>query len=147
MGGSLSTVRAMPTLAPTRISAWSRLASVTSQVIIAARAVTQPDLPLSALAEELEEQRLDALDDLSADLRTVFACSLRVLSPEAVELFGLIGLTSAPELSLKAVTALTGLWFFPGMFILVGPFIWFVQTNNALNEYWRSQGVTRTSLV
>ena len=23
------------------------------------------------------------------------------------------------------VTALTGLWFFPGMFILVGPFIWF----------------------
>ena len=47
--------------------------------IIAARAVTQPDLPLSALAEELEEQRLDALDDLSADLRTVFACSRKSL--------------------------------------------------------------------
>lgn len=45
------------------------------------------------------------------------------------------------------VTALTGLWFFPGIFILVGPFIWFVRTNHALNEYWRSQGVTRTSLV
>ncbi|MBN1093296.1 DUF4234 domain-containing protein [Blastococcus sp. TML/M2B] len=45
------------------------------------------------------------------------------------------------------VTALTALWFFPGIFILVGPFIWFVRTNNALNEYWRSQGVTRTSLV
>src|SRR3712207_5346111 len=45
------------------------------------------------------------------------------------------------------VTALTGLWFFPGIFILVGPFIWFVKTNNALNEYWRSQGVTRTSVV
>jgi len=45
------------------------------------------------------------------------------------------------------VTALTGLWFFPGMFIIVGPFIWFVRTNNALNEYWRSQGVTRTSLA
>ncbi|WP_233489449.1 DUF4234 domain-containing protein [Blastococcus sp. TF02-9] len=45
------------------------------------------------------------------------------------------------------VTALTALWFFPGMFILVGPFIWFVRTNNALNEYWRSQGVTRTSLA
>ena len=45
------------------------------------------------------------------------------------------------------VTALTGLWFFPGIFILVGPFIWFVRTNNALNEYWRSQGVTRTTLV
>lgn len=45
------------------------------------------------------------------------------------------------------VTALTGLWFFPGIFILVGPFVWFVRTNNALNEYWRSQGVTRSSLV
>ena len=45
------------------------------------------------------------------------------------------------------VTALTALWFFPGMFIIVGLFIWFVRTNGALNEYWRSQGVTRTSLV
>ena len=45
------------------------------------------------------------------------------------------------------VTALTALWFFPGMFIIVGPFIWFIRTNNALNEYWRSQGVTRTSLT
>ncbi|WP_308257173.1 AfsR/SARP family transcriptional regulator [Saccharothrix luteola] len=76
--------------------------------IIAARAVTQPDLPLSALTEELKDQRLDALDDLSADLRTVFACSLRVLTPAATELFGLIGLTSAPDLGLKAITALTG---------------------------------------
>ncbi|NUT48315.1 MAG: tetratricopeptide repeat protein [Saccharothrix sp.] len=74
--------------------------------IIAARAVTQPDLPLSALTEELKDQRLDALDDLSADLRTVFACSLRVLTPAAKELFGLIGLTSGPDLGLKAVTAL-----------------------------------------
>jgi hypothetical protein len=38
------------------------------------------------------------------------------------------------------VTALTALWFFPGMFILVGPFIWFVQTNRALNDYWASLG-------
>ena len=38
------------------------------------------------------------------------------------------------------VTALTGLWYFPGIFILVGPFIWFFKTNDALNDYWRSQG-------
>jgi Domain of unknown function (DUF4234) len=38
------------------------------------------------------------------------------------------------------VSALTGLWYFPGMFIIVGPFIWFVKTNNALNDYWRSLG-------
>jgi hypothetical protein len=40
----------------------------------------------------------------------------------------------------KPVSALTGLWFFPGMLILVGPFIWFIQTNKALNDYWRSVG-------
>jgi hypothetical protein len=45
------------------------------------------------------------------------------------------------------VSALTALWFFPGMFILVGPFIWFIRTNNALNEYWQSLGVTETTLV
>ncbi|WP_241037188.1 DUF4234 domain-containing protein [Blastococcus litoris] len=47
----------------------------------------------------------------------------------------------------KPVSALTALWFFPGIFILVGPFVWFVKTNNALNEYWQSLGQTRTTLV
>jgi uncharacterized protein DUF4234 len=47
----------------------------------------------------------------------------------------------------KPVSALTALWFFPGILILVGPFIWFVQTNNALNEYWRSLGVREETLV
>jgi hypothetical protein len=47
----------------------------------------------------------------------------------------------------RPVSALTGLWFFPGILILVGPFIWFIQTNNALNEYWQSLGVTETTLV
>ncbi|MFD7660284.1 BTAD domain-containing putative transcriptional regulator [Actinosynnema sp. NPDC059797] len=76
--------------------------------IVAARAVTQPDLPLSGLVEELAEHRLDALDDLSSDLRTVFACSSRVLSPGAVELFGLLGLVSAPDVGLRAAGELTG---------------------------------------
>ncbi len=40
----------------------------------------------------------------------------------------------------KPVSALTGLWYFPGIFILVGPIVWFVQTNGALNTYWRSMG-------
>ena len=38
------------------------------------------------------------------------------------------------------VTGLNGLWYFPGMFILVGAIIWFVTTNGALNAYWRSLG-------
>ena len=40
----------------------------------------------------------------------------------------------------SAVSAATGLWYFPGALILVGPFIWFIKTNDALNDYWRSQG-------
>lgn len=40
----------------------------------------------------------------------------------------------------EKVNAVTGLWYFPGMLILVGPIIWFVKTNAALNEYWVSRG-------
>jgi hypothetical protein len=40
----------------------------------------------------------------------------------------------------RPVGALTGLWFFPGIFLLVGPIVWFVLTNRALNDYWRSPG-------
>lgn len=41
------------------------------------------------------------------------------------------------------VTAMTGLWFILlGWFFLVGCLVWFVKTNGALNEYWRSLGQT-----
>ena len=40
----------------------------------------------------------------------------------------------------KPVSGLTGLWFFPGVFILVGPFVWFIKTNGAINAYWRALG-------
>jgi hypothetical protein len=43
----------------------------------------------------------------------------------------------------KPVSGLTGLWVFPGIFIIVGPFIWFAKTNGALNDYWASLGGTR----
>jgi hypothetical protein len=42
----------------------------------------------------------------------------------------------------QPVTLMTGLWYFPGIFILVGPIIWFVKTNGALNDYWASLGAT-----
>ncbi|WP_347351436.1 DUF4234 domain-containing protein [Intrasporangium sp.] len=38
------------------------------------------------------------------------------------------------------VSAITGLWSAIGWIILVGPIVWFVKTNNALNDYWRSLG-------
>jgi hypothetical protein len=40
----------------------------------------------------------------------------------------------------KPVSGLTGLWFFPGCFILIGPFVWFIKTNGAINDYWRALG-------
>jgi hypothetical protein len=40
----------------------------------------------------------------------------------------------------KPVSAATGLWYFPGIFIIVGPIVWFVKSNGALNDYWRSRG-------
>jgi F0F1-type ATP synthase membrane subunit c/vacuolar-type H+-ATPase subunit K len=40
------------------------------------------------------------------------------------------------------VSGATGLWYFPGILIIVGPIIWFVKTNGALNDYWRSLGAT-----
>lgn len=40
----------------------------------------------------------------------------------------------------RPVSGATGLWYFPGMFILIGPLVWFIKTNSALNSYWRSHG-------
>jgi uncharacterized protein DUF4234 len=42
----------------------------------------------------------------------------------------------------KPVSGATGLWYFPGMLILIGPIVWFVKTNGALNDYWRSLGAS-----
>jgi hypothetical protein len=39
------------------------------------------------------------------------------------------------------VSAVTGLWYFPGIFLVFLPIVWFVKTNGALNDYWRAHGV------
>ena len=40
----------------------------------------------------------------------------------------------------KPVSAVTGLWVIPGFMIVIGPLVWFIKTNGALNAYWRSVG-------
>lgn len=40
----------------------------------------------------------------------------------------------------RPVTAVTGLWVILGSFILIGPLVWLIKTNGALNAYWRSLG-------
>lgn len=39
----------------------------------------------------------------------------------------------------KTVSGVTGLWI---LLPLIGGIVWFVKTNGALNEYWRSRGAT-----
>jgi hypothetical protein len=40
----------------------------------------------------------------------------------------------------RPVSATTGLWVVLGCLILVGPLVWLIKTNGALNAYWRSAG-------
>jgi DNA-binding SARP family transcriptional activator/Flp pilus assembly protein TadD len=68
--------------------------------IVAARANTQPEFPLSAFAEELRSSttRLDMLDhDDITSLRHVLSWSHRTLSPSAATLFAQLGAMPAPE--------------------------------------------------
>ena len=40
----------------------------------------------------------------------------------------------------RPVSATTGLWVLLGSIILIGPLVWLIKTNGALNAYWRSMG-------
>ncbi|WHT18235.1 BTAD domain-containing putative transcriptional regulator [Crossiella sp. CA-258035] len=76
--------------------------------IVAARAATHPGFPLAALAEELREDRLTALDsgELTASLRAVFATTYQALTPEAATLACLIAHAPGPDLSRPALLAM-----------------------------------------
>ena len=80
--------------------------------IVAARAETDTVMPLSVLAGQLRDSAgpLDTLTagDESTDLRAVFSWSTRALSPEAAELYRLLGLHPGPDLAAPAAASLTG---------------------------------------
>jgi DNA-binding SARP family transcriptional activator len=82
-------------------------------VIVAARAIAQPKLPLRVLAAELRgaNNRLDALTtgDSATDVRSVFSWSYRSLSAPAARLFRLAGLHPGPSLSAEAAASLAGM--------------------------------------
>ena len=81
--------------------------------IIAARAVARPDVPLSALAAELDQarERLDVLatGDTVTDVRAVFSWSYDSLGDSAARMFRLIGLHPGPDISAPAAASLAGL--------------------------------------
>lgn len=85
--------------------------------------------------DELKRHTGDGLGGVLALLLALFfwAASPFLLSHEVGRLYERRG-------EREPVSALTGLWFFPGIFLLVGPVVWFVLTNRALNDYWRGLG-------
>jgi DNA-binding SARP family transcriptional activator/tetratricopeptide (TPR) repeat protein len=80
--------------------------------IVAARAVQEPGLPLSALAAELadERTRLDTLDtgDEATSVRAVFQWSYQQLSPAAARMFRLVGVHPGPDITVPAMASLAG---------------------------------------
>ncbi|MDN3243113.1 ATP-binding protein [Glycomyces tritici] len=79
--------------------------------IIGAKASTRSDHALSAIADELDAARLDALavDEASVDLRAVFSWSYQELDAETARTFRLLGLHPGPSISISAVAALVGM--------------------------------------
>jgi tetratricopeptide (TPR) repeat protein len=77
--------------------------------IVAARAAVHPNMPLSALADQLG-QGLDGLEagDTSTSVRAVFSWSYRRLDEPAARLFRLLGLHPGPDLTTGAAASLAG---------------------------------------
>jgi DNA-binding SARP family transcriptional activator/tetratricopeptide (TPR) repeat protein len=81
--------------------------------IVAAWAASHPRAPLAVLAADLRvtHRRLDALatDDPTTDIRAVLHASYRALTPQAAQLFRLLGLHPGPDISAPAAASLAGL--------------------------------------
>ena len=50
-----------------------------------------------------------------------------------------IGVMYAKDGRQKPMTGWTGLWLFPGVFLVIPAFVWFVKVQRALNAYWESE--------
>jgi DNA-binding SARP family transcriptional activator/tetratricopeptide (TPR) repeat protein len=82
--------------------------------IVAARAITEPQLSLAAIAGRLRDcpDRLDTLstsDMPATDLRTVFSWSHQALGATAARLFTVLGLHPGPDISIGAAASLATL--------------------------------------
>jgi tetratricopeptide (TPR) repeat protein len=79
--------------------------------VIAAHAHIRPRAGLAALADELEDLGLGALDDSdpAASLPAVLSWSVDALTPAQATTFVLLALAPGPDIGLAAATSLTGL--------------------------------------
>ncbi|MFD9698844.1 BTAD domain-containing putative transcriptional regulator [Lentzea sp. NPDC059081] len=78
--------------------------------IVGARVLTEPDLSLAAIARQLEELRLGALDaDPSVSVAVVLSWSYRALTDRQQEMFALLGTAPGEDVGLPAAASLAGL--------------------------------------
>ncbi|MGY1738017.1 DUF4234 domain-containing protein [Geodermatophilus sp. SYSU D00684] len=85
-----------------------------------------------------DEMKRHTGQGLGGGLALVIAIFFGIASPYVVS--SEVGNLYARMGRAKPVSGATGLWYFPGIFLVVGPIVWFVKTNGALNAYWRSLG-------
>ncbi|MGW4207235.1 BTAD domain-containing putative transcriptional regulator [Lentzea sp. NPDC004789] len=77
--------------------------------IVGARVLTEPDLSLAAIARQLEQLGLGALDaDPSVSVPVVLSWSYRALTDRQKEMFALLGIAPGEDVGLPAAAALAG---------------------------------------
>lgn len=77
--------------------------------IAAALLASNPARPLAEFAEQLEDARLDQLNDDEKAVRAAFDLSYRQLTAQEALLFRRMSLNGSPDISLAAAAAVTGL--------------------------------------
>ncbi len=90
-----------------------------------------------------EELRRHTGQGLGGGLGLVTAISPGIASPFIVS--SEVGALHTRMGRAKPVGGVTGLWVFPGAAIVIGPIVWFVKTDGALNACRRSLGAVRAA--
>jgi hypothetical protein len=89
-----------------------------------------------ATHEEMKQHSGEGVGGAIGLVLTIFTLGLVTPFVLPNEVGNLYALQSRP----RPVSATTGLWVLLGSFIVIGPLVWLIKTNGALNAYWRSMG-------
>lgn len=85
-----------------------------------------------------EEMKRHSNDGIGGGLALVLAILVGIAMPFITS--SQVGSLYARRGLQRPVSGVTGLWYVPGAVILIGPVVWFVKTNGAINDYWRALG-------
>lgn len=85
-----------------------------------------------------EEMKRHSNDGIGGGLALVLAILVSIAMPFITS--SQVGSLYARRGLQRPVSGATGLWYVPGAVIVVGPLVWFVKTNGAINDYWRALG-------